>query len=60
MRAEGLSEAAISAFAFSYNELVTGNTGNIAEASIEAVPSLPDLDSDIKGIIPANPNLLQV
>jgi len=60
MRAEGLSEAAISAFIHSYTELTSGNTGMIEETSISSVDSLPSLDSDIKGVITPNVTLLQV
>jgi hypothetical protein len=35
MKAEGLSESAISAFEHSFMELVTGSAGTIAESSIE-------------------------
>lgn len=59
MKAEGLSDAAIAAFAFSYNELVKGSSGSISESSIASVASLPDLDSDIKTTISSKPSLLQ-
>ncbi len=59
MRAEKLSEAAIAAFKHSYMELVSGASGMISESSIAGVTSLPDLDSDIKGKIPFNPDLLK-
>eukprot|EP00604_Paraphysomonas_vestita_P003187 CAMPEP_0174821246 /NCGR_PEP_ID=MMETSP1107-20130205/6093_1 /TAXON_ID=36770 /ORGANISM="Paraphysomonas vestita, Strain GFlagA" /LENGTH=1056 /DNA_ID=CAMNT_0016038059 /DNA_START=144 /DNA_END=3314 /DNA_ORIENTATION=- len=59
MRAEGLSEAAIQAFAYSYRELVSGQSGMISESSITPVDSLPDLDTDIKSKITRDPSLLQ-
>ena len=59
MKAEGLSEAAISAFANSYNDLVGGKSGMISEADIKAVASLPDLTADIKGKFPFDAALLQ-
>ena len=59
MRAEKLSEASIAAFKHSYLELTSGASGMISESSIAGVQSLPDLDSDIKGKIPFNPDLLK-
>ena len=58
MKAECLSESAISAFEHSFMELVTGSAGTIAESSIEGVASLPDLVGDIRGKITQNPALL--
>ena len=58
MKAEGLSESAISAFEHSFMELVTGSAGTIAESSIEGVSSLPDLVGDIRGKVTQNPALL--
>jgi hypothetical protein len=60
MRNEGLSDAAIQAFAYSYRELVSGQSGMILESSITPVDHLPDLDSDIKGTVTRDTNLLQV
>jgi phosphoglucomutase len=59
MRAEGLSEAAIAAFAYSYNELVQGSSGTISEDTIASVEALPDLETNIKTTIVADPALLQ-
>lgn len=59
MRAEGLSEAAISAFAHSYADLTSGATGMIPESTITAVPSLPHLDNDIKTSLTADASLLE-
>eukprot|EP00595_Chromulina_sp_UTEXLB2642_P000226 CAMPEP_0196761712 /NCGR_PEP_ID=MMETSP1095-20130614/1014_1 /TAXON_ID=96789 ORGANISM="Chromulina nebulosa, Strain UTEXLB2642" /NCGR_SAMPLE_ID=MMETSP1095 /ASSEMBLY_ACC=CAM_ASM_000446 /LENGTH=1067 /DNA_ID=CAMNT_0042111603 /DNA_START=38 /DNA_END=3241 /DNA_ORIENTATION=- len=58
MRSEGISEAAIAAFAYSYFELVKGSSGNISESAISAVDSLPDLEIDIKGKLTIDPSLL--
>lgn len=58
MKAESLSDAAITAFAHSYQELVSGASGNIAEGDIIGVQSLPDLEKDIRGKYAANPALL--
>lgn len=44
MRAATLSEAALQAFRNSYNSLVAGETGIIAESSIEPVADLPRLE----------------
>ena len=44
MQAEGLPEIAIRTFEYYYHQLVKGETGLIAEASIESVESLPDAD----------------
>ena len=60
MRNEGLSDAAIQAFSYAYRELVSGQSGMILESSISPVDHLPDLDSEIKGTITRDPNLLQV
>ena len=46
MRKASLSEAAIQAFAHSYNTLVSGHTGMIPESTIEPVTHLPHLGSD--------------
>jgi UDP-N-acetylglucosamine pyrophosphorylase len=45
MRGAGLSDASIAAFRQSYAALVEGQTGQIPEASIQPVTSLPHLDS---------------
>lgn len=58
MKAENLSDAAIAAFAHSYQELVSGASGNIAEADIVGVDSLPDLENDIQGKYAVDPALL--
>jgi hypothetical protein len=60
MRNEGLSDAAIRAFSHSYRDLMSGQSGMIAESSITPVDHLPDLDTDIKGTITRDPSLLQV
>jgi hypothetical protein len=60
MKAEGLSDAAIAAFEYSYNELVSGNTGMIQESDIVPVETLPDLDADIKRTSAPDPSLLKV
>eukprot|EP01041_Mallomonas_annulata_P007567 gene7567-15514_t len=59
MRAEGLSEAVVAAFGYSYMELVGGSSGNIGEDTIQGVASLPNLDTEIKGVIAPNPLLLE-
>lgn len=59
MKAEGLSDASINAFRYSYNELLSGSTGCLAEDTISAVKSLPNLDADIKGNIVCDPTLLK-
>jgi UDP-N-acetylglucosamine pyrophosphorylase len=59
MQAEKLSDAAIAAFKNSYYELISGNSGMIKESSIAGVKSLPDLEIDIQGKFPADPELLQ-
>jgi UDP-N-acetylglucosamine pyrophosphorylase len=59
MKTEGLSEAAIAAFRFSYSELVGGSAGSISEASISPASSLPDLERDIQGVITKDASLLQ-
>ena len=59
MQKEGLSAAAIAAFAYSYAELISGNSGMIAEDSISGVQSLPDLEKDIQGKFEVDPSLLQ-
>lgn len=59
MKGDNLSDAAISAFAHSYGELISGKSGMILESDISAVPSLPGLDEDIKGNFTFDPSLLQ-
>lgn len=59
MKAEGLAESVIAAFRHSYGELVSGASGNIAESSIDAPSSLPDLDTNIKGSVAPDASLLQ-
>ncbi|CAK4113817.1 unnamed protein product [Aphanomyces euteiches] len=44
MKEEGLSQAAIKAFEYSYNALVSGSTGMISEASIEGVNDIDYLE----------------
>lgn len=58
MKADKLSDAAISAFANSYGELISGNSGMILESDIKAVDALPNLDGDIKGKYPIDASLL--
>lgn len=48
MKAEGLSDAAIAAFAHSYQELLKGSSGSIPETTIAGVAHLPDLEGDIR------------
>jgi len=57
MRAEGLPEAAISAFKYSYQLWESGATGMIPESEIEPATNVPAL-SDIKSSIKQNPALL--
>ena len=45
MRSAGLSEAAVGAFRHNYSQLVAGVTGLIGEDDIDAVESLPSLQS---------------
>ena len=59
MKAEGLSDSAIAAFKYSYLELISGNSGMIAEDTITAPSNVPNLDKDIKGTITPLPALLQ-
>jgi UDP-N-acetylglucosamine pyrophosphorylase len=59
MRKEGLSNAAIAAFAHSYSELLSGSSGMIQETDIAPVESLPNLDTDIRGKTSFDPSLLQ-
>ena len=59
MRQEGLSEAVVAAFGYSYMELVNGASGTIPESAISGVSTLPNLDTEIKGVISPNPLLLQ-
>ena len=54
----GLSESAIAAFRYSYNELVSGTAGSIAEASIAPVQSLPILE-DLRRSTTRDPSLLK-
>ena len=58
MKAENISDAAISAFAHSFRELSSGNSGLIEESTIKGVEALPDLAGDIRGKYVANPLLL--
>ena len=58
MKAENISDAAISAFAYSFRELSSGNSGMIEESTIKGVEALPDLVGDIRGKYVANPLLL--
>jgi UTP--glucose-1-phosphate uridylyltransferase len=44
MRAEGLGDAAVASFARQYERLRAGETGTLAEADIEPVESLPDME----------------
>ena len=60
MEAEGLGGPVISAFEHSYNELISGSSGNIAESNISPVSELAALDTDIKGVITPDPSLLKV
>jgi UTP--glucose-1-phosphate uridylyltransferase/phosphoglucomutase len=48
MRAEGLSDAAVAAFAHNYDALANGVTGLLPESEITPVDSLPSLD-DLRG-----------
>lgn len=59
MRKEGLSEAAIAAFRHSYGELVGGTAGPIPESTISPVSSLPELETDIRSNVVANPKYLR-
>lgn len=59
MKAEGLSDAAIAAFNYSFSELLSGSSGMIRESEISAVSSLPHLDTDIKGKVAVDSSLLQ-
>jgi UDP-N-acetylglucosamine pyrophosphorylase len=52
MRAAGLSDACIHAFRHNYNALVAGETGQIPEASIQPVTSLPFFDDVIGSVTP--------
>jgi UTP--glucose-1-phosphate uridylyltransferase len=45
MRADGVPDAAIGAFASQYERLAAGETGLLAEADIEPVESLPDFEA---------------
>ena len=58
MRAEGLSEAAIAAFGYSFMELLSGSSGTLPEDSIAGVASLPDLENDIRGARSPDTSLL--
>ncbi len=42
MRAAGLPDVAIDTFAYYYDQLVSGETGMVPEASIEPIATLPD------------------
>lgn len=56
MKGEGLNEAAIAAFKYNYQVLVSGKSTMIPESSISAVPSLPS----VEGLdISPNPELLK-
>ncbi|TMW60322.1 hypothetical protein Poli38472_000364 [Pythium oligandrum] len=62
MQAAGLSEAAIKAFEFSYESLVSGETGMIGETTITPADNLPYLegkDDSIRASIKADPELLK-
>ena len=59
MKLEGLSDSAIAAFKYSYLELISGNSGMIAEESITAPTNVPNLDKDIKGVVSPSANLLK-
>ncbi|KAJ0396037.1 hypothetical protein P43SY_008311 [Pythium insidiosum] len=62
MQAAGLSEAAIKAFEFSYESLMSGETGMIAEDSINAADNLPYLEGksgSIRDSIKADTALLK-
>jgi len=59
MKAENLSDAAITSFAHSYQELVSGASGMIEETSILGVSELPDLEKDIRSKYTINPALLR-
>ena len=59
MKAEGLSDAAIAAFGYSYAELVSGSSGTMAESSILPATSLPDMEKDITGVVKQDVSLLQ-
>src|SRR5579859_6556764 len=57
MRKAGVSEAAIRAFQHSYESLRAGDTGVIAERSIEPIDSLPRL-ADLEAKTRVKPELL--
>ncbi len=62
MQEEGLSESAIKAFEYSYKALVSGETGMIAETTINPADDLPYLDGkagSIRESIKADPSLLK-
>eukprot|EP00607_Mallomonas_marina_P006851 CAMPEP_0182427642 /NCGR_PEP_ID=MMETSP1167-20130531/18941_1 /TAXON_ID=2988 /ORGANISM="Mallomonas Sp, Strain CCMP3275" /LENGTH=1069 /DNA_ID=CAMNT_0024610023 /DNA_START=62 /DNA_END=3271 /DNA_ORIENTATION=- len=59
MRKEGLSESVVAAFGHSYMELVGGASGMIGEDTITGVATLPNLATDIKGVISPDPSLLE-
>lgn len=62
MEKEGLSEAAIKAFEFSYASLVSGESGMIAENAIKPADNLPYLEGkagSIRESIKAKPELLK-
>jgi len=53
MRQAGLPEIFIRAFAWYYEQLLTGNTGLIAEDSIQPVESLPDVEQFPEALVEA-------
>jgi UTP--glucose-1-phosphate uridylyltransferase len=57
MRAANVSEAAIRAFSYSYQNLLAGQTGLFPETGIEPVTELPNL-SDVAGAGPAGTTLV--
>jgi UDP-N-acetylglucosamine pyrophosphorylase len=59
MKAEKLSDAAISSFKNSYMALVRGESGMIPESTIQPVVGIPSLDGDVKSSISADPELLK-
>ena len=58
MKAEGLSDAAIAAFNYAYNELASGTSGCIPESTLGKITTVPDLDT-IKATIAVDPSLLE-
>ncbi len=59
MKAEGLSDASIAAFYYSYSELVSGATGMIKESDITPAQGIPNLETDIQGKVTRDTSLLQ-